>query len=198
MARTQVKGTQLEDGSVGRPDLNTTVAGQAVIRKIIPGTGLSISSTGVDEGTGDVTLNVIPEAVVNLAPVKVRTSAAQNIAATTLTKLVFGTVEHAPTAEAWVAATNRYVVQSNGLYTVRGSVRTTGTARGLRLMLYKNGSLLHSLSDAATVSANFPFSHGSTDLQLVDGDYLELWLYASASTVVASSADCQFCVRRVL
>lgn len=57
MARTNVKGTQVLDGSVGRADLNTTVSGSAVITKLIAGNGVAIStSTGADSGTGDVTV----------------------------------------------------------------------------------------------------------------------------------------------
>jgi hypothetical protein len=57
MARTNVKGTQVLDGSIGRVDLNTTIPGSAVITKIIGSNGLAIAaSTGADSGTGDVTL----------------------------------------------------------------------------------------------------------------------------------------------
>lgn len=57
MARTNVKGTQILDGSIGRSDLNTTISGNAVITKIIGSNGLAItSSSGIDSGTGDVTL----------------------------------------------------------------------------------------------------------------------------------------------
>lgn len=57
MARTNVKGTQVLDGSVGRADLNTTVSGNAVITKLIANNGVTISSyTGTDSGTGDVTV----------------------------------------------------------------------------------------------------------------------------------------------
>lgn len=57
MAVTNVRGRQLKDDDVLRQDLNTTVSGSAVIRKIIAGTNISLSSTGVDAGTGDVTIS---------------------------------------------------------------------------------------------------------------------------------------------
>lgn len=57
MAQTLFGGSQVRDGSIGRSDLNVTIAGESVIRKIIAGTNVTISSTGVDEGTGDVTIN---------------------------------------------------------------------------------------------------------------------------------------------
>ena len=56
MARTQVRGTSITDGTVQRDDLDITTTGQAVVRKIIAGDRLTIGSTGVDAGTGDVTI----------------------------------------------------------------------------------------------------------------------------------------------
>lgn len=55
MGRTQVRTAQIDDGGVQRADLCTTIAGAAVITKVIAGTGIVISYTGVDSGTGDVT-----------------------------------------------------------------------------------------------------------------------------------------------
>jgi len=57
MAQTQIRGTQVEDGTIQRRDLNTTTVGQAVAAKILQGTNITISSTGADSGTGDVTVN---------------------------------------------------------------------------------------------------------------------------------------------
>lgn len=57
MARTNLPGRQITDATVQRQDLDTTTAGQAVVRRLIQGTGISFSSTGVDSGTGDVTIN---------------------------------------------------------------------------------------------------------------------------------------------
>ena len=57
MPQTQLKGTQVSDGSIQRQDLDVSTAGSAVIRKLIAGTGVTLSSTGVDAGTGDVTVN---------------------------------------------------------------------------------------------------------------------------------------------
>ena len=57
MARTEVKSKQIKDQEVKRDDLNTTESGQAVVAKLIEGTGISFSSTGPDAGTGDVTIS---------------------------------------------------------------------------------------------------------------------------------------------
>ncbi len=52
-----IRGEQIRDGEIGRPDLNTSEVGQAVITKVIAGTNITISSTGADSGTGDVTIS---------------------------------------------------------------------------------------------------------------------------------------------
>lgn len=57
MPVTGLRGRQILDGDVLRNDLNITKSGSAVIRRIIAGTNITISSTGADTGTGDVTIN---------------------------------------------------------------------------------------------------------------------------------------------
>lgn len=57
MAGTQFNTDNLGSSSVTRADCDTTNTGQAVITKVIAGTNVSISSTGVDAGTGDVTVS---------------------------------------------------------------------------------------------------------------------------------------------
>lgn len=59
MAQTQVRGTQVLNQSIGRDDVVTAVSGQAVVAKIVQGVGISLSSTGADSGTGDVTVRQI-------------------------------------------------------------------------------------------------------------------------------------------
>jgi hypothetical protein len=58
MARTQIPTTLIEDGSIRRVDINTTTTGQALATRIFVNSPLTISSTGVDSGTGDVTLGL--------------------------------------------------------------------------------------------------------------------------------------------
>jgi hypothetical protein len=57
MPVTTVRGRQVLDGDITRSDINTITSGSAVIAKVIAGTGISISSTGADAGTGDVTIS---------------------------------------------------------------------------------------------------------------------------------------------
>lgn len=58
MARTQLAGTAILDGSLQRDDFDVTTPGQAVITKVIAGDEIELSSTGGDPGTGDVTVKV--------------------------------------------------------------------------------------------------------------------------------------------
>jgi hypothetical protein len=56
VARTSIPTSQIRD--VGRDDMITATSGQAVTTKIVQGSGISLSSTGVDSGTGDVTVGL--------------------------------------------------------------------------------------------------------------------------------------------
>lgn len=57
MPVTGLRGRQVLDGDITRSDINTSTAGSALIARIIAGTNISITSTGADSGTGDVTIN---------------------------------------------------------------------------------------------------------------------------------------------
>jgi len=56
MARTQIGGSLIENSSVGRSDINISTSGEALITKLIVSSPLTISSTGANSGTGDVTI----------------------------------------------------------------------------------------------------------------------------------------------
>lgn len=56
MGRTQFASENYGDGLTKRPDVNINEAGSALIRKILAGAGINITFTGVDSGTGDVTI----------------------------------------------------------------------------------------------------------------------------------------------
>lgn len=65
MAITQLNNRQVLDEGIFRADLNSTTTGNAVIKKAVAGTGISFSSTGIDAGTGDVTINIGAGAITN-------------------------------------------------------------------------------------------------------------------------------------
>lgn len=54
MPRTLLDTNQFD--GVQRDDLDITSTGQAVVRKLVQGTGITLNSSGVDAGTGDVTV----------------------------------------------------------------------------------------------------------------------------------------------
>lgn len=58
MARTRIRSKDILDGGVKREDINTTISGRAIITKLIAGHGIGLTSTGVDSGTGDVTVTL--------------------------------------------------------------------------------------------------------------------------------------------
>jgi ABC-type uncharacterized transport system ATPase subunit len=62
MALTTIRGKQVLDGTIQRHDLDVSTVGQAVVAKLFQGTNVTLSSTGGDAGTGDVTINA-PNAV---------------------------------------------------------------------------------------------------------------------------------------
>lgn len=57
MGATQLTTRQLGGNAVNKDDIDTTTTTKALITKVIAGTNITISSTGVDTGTGDVTIN---------------------------------------------------------------------------------------------------------------------------------------------
>jgi hypothetical protein len=57
MPPTVIRGAQVLDGSIQRADLDISTVGQAVIAKLVQGAGITLSSTGADSGTGDVTVS---------------------------------------------------------------------------------------------------------------------------------------------
>lgn len=56
MPATVIRGTQVLDGSIQRADLDVSTVGKAVVAKLVQGAGITLSSTGADSGTGDVTV----------------------------------------------------------------------------------------------------------------------------------------------
>jgi hypothetical protein len=58
MPQTVIRGTQILNNTVQRQDLDTSTVGQALVTKIVQGTNVTLSSTGADSGTGDVTISV--------------------------------------------------------------------------------------------------------------------------------------------
>lgn len=58
MPRTEIPGRQVKDSTIQRADLDVATSTKSVIAKAIGGTGISLSATGADAGTGDVTIGI--------------------------------------------------------------------------------------------------------------------------------------------
>lgn len=58
MPLMRVKSSNVEDGAVWREDLNVATPGKAVVRRVLVGPGLTSTWTGIDVGTGDVTMSL--------------------------------------------------------------------------------------------------------------------------------------------
>ena len=54
---------QIAPASITRALLNTSLAGSSVIARVIAGTNITLTQTGADAGTGDVTINATPVTV---------------------------------------------------------------------------------------------------------------------------------------
>jgi hypothetical protein len=57
MGATQISTRQIAAGGVNIDDLDITTTGKAVVTKLVAGTGVTFTQTGVDAGTGVVTIN---------------------------------------------------------------------------------------------------------------------------------------------
>ena len=67
MPATTVRGAQVRDANIQRVDLDASTPGQAVVLKLVQGSGIQLTSTGGDAGTGDVTVAIgatIPAGIV--------------------------------------------------------------------------------------------------------------------------------------
>lgn len=62
MARTQVPGHQVRDGGLTRDDMNILTAGEAMITRLLAGSGVVLSETGGESGTGEVTVGLTTSA----------------------------------------------------------------------------------------------------------------------------------------
>jgi hypothetical protein len=59
MAQTLINSDGIASSAITRAKLNTTTAASAVIAKVLAGSGIALTSTGVDAGTGDVTVAML-------------------------------------------------------------------------------------------------------------------------------------------
>jgi hypothetical protein len=97
MSITLVRKSQIRPLNIIRSDINTTTSGSALITKVIAGTGLALSSsTGVNPGTGDVTIALSIATASVLGGVKIGSG---------LTVAVDGTISVSSVSTTWGSIT---------------------------------------------------------------------------------------------
>lgn len=167
MAKTQVRSAQLEDEGVARADLNVSTSGKAVTRKVIAGTGTTLSSTGADTGTGDVTVNATPEIA-------------------TFSKSGVLTVG---------AGTHRFYINRNmTILSVRASVGTAPTGASILIDVHKNGTTIFSTQGnrpTIAVSTFTDLADAINTTSLAQGDYLTVDVDQIGSTIAGSDLTVQ-------
>lgn len=103
MGRTLLDGINgILSSTIIRPLINITTAGSALITKVIAGPGISLSSTGVDSGTGDVTISAATAAItagtISGATISTSPINSSSIGATTASTGAFTTLSASSTA----------------------------------------------------------------------------------------------------
>jgi len=59
MSRTSIGTREVRDGSVARSDVDISTSGESLITKVVAGSDVSLTWTGADPGTGDVTVSFV-------------------------------------------------------------------------------------------------------------------------------------------
>ena len=142
MPITEIRGGQIKDTSVQRADLDISTTGSAVVRRIIAGTNVTIGSTGVDTGTGDVTINASGGGTV---PTLVTVTTTGTLSSTTLVTTLVNSAS-ATTQTLPAAPTTGTVVKVKNINT--GAVTVAGTIDGV------TNEILYSQHESGTYQYN--------------------------------------------
>lgn len=133
MPATVIRGGQIGDGTIQRVDLDVSTVGQSVVRKIIQGTGITLSSTGADSGTGDVTVSGAAGPVGPQGPTG---QAAYTLSTAGFTVPSVGSSVTVPVADtSWVVVGEVLYIQDAGGSGVAGAMQVTAkTSNSLTLL----------------------------------------------------------------
>lgn len=155
MAETQIKGNQVKDGTIQRADLDVSTSGSAVIAKVIAGTGITLSSTGPDAGTGDVTINATGSATAAYGGIYVQNNASSQTL-TTQNAWYQWTTGWAAGASAGTtpsAGSSNITSNTGAEFHVVCSLSFTGATGGrYEFGIFKNGVLVQSVLNAGGAS----------------------------------------------
>ncbi len=126
MPPTVIRGTQVLDGSIQRSDLDVSTTGKAVVAKLVQGTNITLSSTGVDSGTGDVTVSSVAGATGPTGPAG---QAAYTLSTAGFTVPVVGSsVTVSVVDTSWVAIGEVLYIQDAGGSGIAGAMQVTAKA----------------------------------------------------------------------
>lgn len=180
--------TTQQFGGVQRDDLDTTTTTKAVIAKVIQGNGISISSAGVDSGTGDVTVNLNINGLTTDATPDVETDyiATYDASASTNKKVLLSTLIR--TASFGLYNHNTTQSASSTLTVVNLNTNVIEVGSGVDHDTVSNNSRIYTMSPDGShyfvhVSCNWSGGSAAT----ISGD-----LYRNSSTVPGSSFTATF------
>lgn len=178
-----------EAGSQWEIFLGTRVSATELAR-----TTLLSSSTGstINFSSPPVVFSTVPaERILALAFSAYRGSSNQSVTNGAYTKVQLN-AENFDTASAFDSTTNyRFTAPIPGIYRFDFAVSGSGTSpTTIVAALYKNGSKILAGSEGAAVSSfSEGVSTGSALIQLAASDYIELFIYISATSPVARTVD---------
>jgi hypothetical protein len=128
----------------GREQLDTATTGQAVITKAIQGTGITLSATGVDAGTGDVTINLtVPVALASGGTGQITALAARGSSGLNIESRTAGIAN----ANYTILATDRYVATTTTVFTAARTATlpaANAVNAGIRLYIGDDGGAITS------------------------------------------------------
>ena len=215
MGQTRINGQQVKDGTVQRVDLDTTTSGQAVIARLaVNASYLSMSSTGADAGTGDVTLTLLDSGVtagtypVVTVDVKGRVTGGRALASTDLPTTGIGTgtatkvtydnygriTAVASLAAGDIPSGSTYYIQNQSATAQSASMRVTGSIGGGSLRFYEGTATYYTefvaaSSLAANRSFTWPNGYGTNgDVLSTNGSGTLSWLTLSSTYVPVAGA----------
>ena len=190
MGVTRVTGKNIKDASVQRSDLDISTTGEAVIRKAVAGTGVSLSSTGADAGTGDVTISISS----SLSGNYISNSGAETDTSGWSASGANFTIARTTTAGEVLKGSGSFELTANGSQTVDDYVSTSFTLDlGDRNRLLKVGFYFKGTSNYDSGDMGIVFHDGTNEIVPSitavpggDGYFEASWVSTSASSYTVS------------